>query len=78
MLQPQMTGCWMTSHIFLISTIFLFSSEAMETPTTKPPTTPMFGLNDTQQMMYAFGDARRPNIETAKLSMSHGFLYHDS
>ena len=28
----------------------------------------MFGLNDTQQMMYAFGDARRPNIETAKLS----------
>lgn len=57
----------MTSHIFLISTIFLFSSEAMETPTSKPATTPMFGLNDTQQMMYAFGDARRPNIETAKL-----------
>jgi len=25
------------------------------------------GLTDTQQMMYAFGDARRPNLETAKL-----------
>ena len=39
----------------------------MDTPTTKQAA-PMFGLNDTQQMMYAFGDARRPNIETAKLS----------
>eukprot|EP00092_Neocalanus_flemingeri_P031505 GFUD01034215.1.p1 GENE.GFUD01034215.1~~GFUD01034215.1.p1 ORF type:complete len:309 (+),score=85.82 GFUD01034215.1:43-969(+) len=38
----------------------------METPA-KPASQPMFGLNDTQQMMYAFGDARRPNIETAKL-----------
>jgi len=38
----------------------------MDTPA-KTTTTPMFGLNDTQQMMYAFGDARRPNIETAKL-----------
>jgi len=38
----------------------------METPA-KSTTQPMFGLNDTQQMMYAFGDARRPNIETAKL-----------
>jgi len=38
----------------------------MGTPTTKQAA-PMFGLNDTQQMMYAFGDARRPNIETAKL-----------
>jgi len=38
----------------------------METPITKPAA-PMFGLNDTQHMMYAFGDARRPNIETAKL-----------
>jgi len=25
----------------------------------------LFGLNDTQQMMVAFGDCRRPNIETA-------------
>ena len=39
----------------------------MDTTSTKPAA-PMFGLNDTQQMMYAFGDARRPNIETAKLS----------
>jgi len=38
----------------------------MDTPSTKQAA-PMFGLNDTQQMMYAFGDARRPNIETAKL-----------
>jgi len=27
----------------------------------------MFGLNDTQQMMFAFGDAKRPSIETARL-----------
>jgi len=33
----------------------------------KSTTQPIFGLNDTQQMMYAFGDSRRPNIETAKL-----------
>ena len=42
----------------------------METPA-KSTTQPMFGLNDTQQMMYAFGDARRPNIETAKLSKNY-------
>jgi len=28
---------------------------------------PLFGLSDTQQMMFAFGDSRRPNIETAKI-----------
>lgn len=27
----------------------------------------LFGLSDTQQMMFAFGDSRRPNIETAKI-----------
>ena len=25
------------------------------------------GLTDTQQMMYAFGDSRRPNLESAKM-----------
>jgi len=43
-----------------------FYKRAMDTTNAKPAA-PMFGLNDTQQMMYAFGDARRPNIETAKL-----------
>ena len=28
---------------------------------------PLFGLSDTQQMMFAFGDSRRPNIETSKI-----------
>ena len=27
----------------------------------------LFGLSDTQHMMFAFGDSRRPNIETAKI-----------
>ena len=27
----------------------------------------LLALNDTQQMMFAFGDCRRPNIETAKI-----------
>ena len=29
------------------------------------------GLTDTQQMMFAFGDARRPNLETAKLGKTN-------
>jgi len=29
-----------------------------------------YGLSDTQQMMYAFGDTRRPNAETAKIMES--------
>ena len=40
----------------------------------KSTTQPIFGLNDTQQMMYAFGDSRRPNIETAKLGKIDNFM----
>ena len=37
------------------------------TPTKSSNSQPLFGLSDTQQMMFAFGDSRRPNIETAKI-----------